>query len=211
MAYVISSIEMAPQPLYTAKAGASIDPEKSQASAGRNADFQAVLKESTLAAPAPVVSTPAIALLGLTTPAAPPATGTIGTIMLGAAGPIVNPTPSSPAMAPTAESLFGANPWVANAGGKGPYGSYSYNKYYFATPDTAAKVAQMLGGKVVATNDITPLGPFVQDQPNQMVQMPDGRMINAGIIASYFDHGWSQQTVDQLINGEIGSNPTIPT
>src|ERR1019366_6277189 len=35
--------------------------------------------------------------------------------------------------APTAQSLFGANPWIANAGGSGPNGSYSYNQYYFAT------------------------------------------------------------------------------
>jgi hypothetical protein len=106
-------------------------------------------------------------------------------------------------MAPSAQSLFGANPWITNAGGNGPNGGYSYNKYYFATPETAAKVAQILGGKVVATNDLTPYGPFVQNQANQMVQMPDGRLINAGIIASYYDHGWSQQTVDALVNGEI--------
>ena len=37
-----------------------------------------------------------------------------------------------------------------------------------------------------------------------MVQMPDGRLINAGIIASYYDHGWSQQSVDALVQGEIG-------
>jgi len=156
-------------------------------------DFQSLLKESTQAI----------------TP--PPATGTIGTIMLGAPGAVVNPVPSNPAMAPSAQSLFGASPWIPNAGGNGPNGSYNYNKYYFATPETAAKVAQMLGGKVVATNDITPFGPFVQNQANQMVQMPDGRMINAGIIASYFDRGWSQQTVDQLINCETGGNQTFAT
>jgi hypothetical protein len=114
-------------------------------------------------------------------------------------------------MAPTAESLFGSNPWISDAGGKGPTGSYSYNKYYFATPETAAKVAQMLGGKVVATNDITPFGPFVQNQPNQMVQMPDGRLINAGIIASYYDRGATQQSVDALIKAEIGNGPTLQT
>jgi hypothetical protein len=114
-------------------------------------------------------------------------------------------------MAPTAESLFGPNPWITTAGGKGPAGSYSYNKYYFATPETAAKVAQMLGGKVVATNDLTPYGPFVQNDANQMVQMSDGRLINAGIIASYYDRGWSQQSVDALVNGEIGNGQMLKT
>jgi hypothetical protein len=107
-------------------------------------------------------------------------------------------------MAPSAQSLFGPNPWSNTAGGSGPNGSYGYNKYYFASPETAAKVAQMLGGKVVTANDLTPYGPFVQNQPNQMVQMPDGRLINAGIIASYYDHGWSQQTVDALVSCETG-------
>jgi hypothetical protein len=107
-------------------------------------------------------------------------------------------------MAPTAQSLFGANPWVTNATGSGPAGdSYTFNQYYFATPATAAKVAQMLGGKVVAVNDITPFGPFTQSQPNLMVQMPDGSLHNAGLIAGLYDRGFSQQTVDQLIDGEI--------
>jgi hypothetical protein len=137
--------------------------------------------------------------------------GTMGSIMLGAPGPAANPTPVEPPMAPSAQSLFGANPWAANAGGSGMNGAYSYNKYYFATPETAAKVAQLLGGKVVATNDLTPYGPFVQNQPNQMVQMPDGRLINAGIIASYYDHGWSQQTVDALVQVEIAGGPVVRT
>ncbi len=114
-------------------------------------------------------------------------------------------------MAPTAQSLFGPSPWINNAGGNGPNGAYGYNKYYFATPETAAKVAQILGGRVVASNDLTPLGPFVQNQANQMVQMPDGRLINAGIIASYYDHGWSQQTVNALVQGEIAGGPTTQT
>jgi hypothetical protein len=135
----------------------------------------------------------------------------MGSIMLGAPGPITNPVPTQPAMAPTAQSLFGPSPWINNAGGNGPNGAYGYNKYYFATPETAAKVAQILGGRVVASNDLTPLGPFVQNQANQMVQMPDGRLINAGIIASYYDHGWSQQTVNALVQGEIAGGPTTQT
>ena len=113
-------------------------------------------------------------------------------------------TPST--MAPTAQSLFGANPWCTNAGGTGPAGSYGYNPYYFATPETAAKVAQMLGGKVVAMDAITPFGPFRQNQPNQMVQMPDGRLINAGLVAGFYDHGFPQQTVDKMIAAEVSGD-----
>jgi hypothetical protein len=109
-------------------------------------------------------------------------------------------------LAPTAQSLFGANPWMTGTGGTGPNGSYSYNPYYFATPATAAKVAQMLGGTVVAMNAITPFGPFQQNQQNLMVQMPDGRLINAGLVAGFYDHGYTQQTVDKMIAAEVSGN-----
>jgi len=106
-------------------------------------------------------------------------------------------------MAPTAEALFGANPWLANASGTGPNGSYAYNPTYFATPSTAAKVAQMLGGTVVAVDAITPYGPFKQDQPNLMVRMPDGKMANAGLVAGFYNNGYTQQYVDRMIAAEL--------
>jgi hypothetical protein len=122
-----------------------------------------------------------------------------------AAPAVVAAAASTCGLAPTAQSLFGANPWSTSAGGTGFNGvSYSYNKYYFATPATAAKVAQMLGGKVVAMDAITPFGPFQQNQPNQMVQMPDGRLINAGLVAEFYDHGFTQPMVDKLIAAEVG-------
>jgi hypothetical protein len=67
----------------------------------------------------------------------------------------------------------------------------------------------MLGGTVVAMNAITPYGPFVQNQPNQMVQMPDGKLINAGLVAGMYDHGYTQQAVDSMIAGEISGNVVI--
>jgi len=113
--------------------------------------------------------------------------------------------PQASTAAPTAQSLFGPNPWMSNPGGSAPNGiSYSYNPYYFATADTAAKVAQMVGGTVVATNAITPYGPFVQNQPNYMVQLPNGRQINAGLFASFYDHGYTQDMVDRMVASEIG-------
>ena len=140
--------------------------------------------------------------------AAPPApSGTIGSVTPWSPAASVAPAAAATCpLAPTAQSLFGANPWSAGAGGTGPGGSYSYNPYYFATPATAAKVAQMLGGKVVAMDAITPYGPFQQNQPNQMIQMPDGRLINAGLVAGFYDHGYTQQTVDKMIAAEVTGN-----
>jgi hypothetical protein len=113
-------------------------------------------------------------------------------------------TPPAPPPPPTVQSVFGDNPWVANPGGQGPNGvTYGFNPTYFATPATAAKVAQMVGGTVVEKNAITPYGPFTQNQPNEMVQLPNGRQINAGIIASLYDHGYSQQDINRLISNEV--------
>ena len=64
-----------------------------------------------------------------------------------AAATPATPAPTAP---PTAASVFGANPWITNPSGTNPNGvHYGYNPIYFATPATAAKVAQMVGGKVV--------------------------------------------------------------
>ena len=107
-------------------------------------------------------------------------------------------------LAPTAQSLFGPNPWMTNPGGVAPNGvTYNYNPYYFATADTAAKVAQMVGGTVVQENAITPYGPFQQNQPNYMVQLPSGRLINAGLFASFYDHGYTQDFVNRLVTSEL--------
>jgi hypothetical protein len=121
------------------------------------------------------------------------------------------PAPATPVAAPppTAESVFGPNPWIANPGGQAPNGvTYGYNPIYFATPATAAKVAQMVGGKVVATNAITPFGPFTQNQQNQMVQLPSGKMINAGIIADFYNHGYSQQYINMMVSNEVNDTTT---
>jgi hypothetical protein len=120
---------------------------------------------------------------------------------------IVTSDPPPTNTAPTAESVFGPNPWISNPTGMGPGGNvYSYNPYYFATPQTAAKVAQMVGGTVVQTYAFTPNGgPFAQMQPNQMVQLSNGRLINPGLVASFYTHGYSQSYIDQLVAAEVGN------
>jgi hypothetical protein len=107
--------------------------------------------------------------------------------------------------APTAESVFGSNPWLINPTGTGPNSTlFSYNPYYFATQQTADKVAQMVGGTVVQSSQFTPNGgPFAQSQPNNMVQLADGRLINPGLVASFYTHGYPQSYIDQMIANEI--------
>ncbi len=102
---------------------------------------------------------------------------------------------------PTAESLFGPQPWLADPTETLPGGgSLSLNPWWFATPQTAARVAAMLGGAVVEKNDFTAAGsPVQQQQPNQMVQLSDGRLINAGIVASLYTHGFPQSFIDQVV------------
>ena len=106
--------------------------------------------------------------------------------------------------APTAESVFGPNPWITNPTGMGPDGTlYSYNPLYFATAAPAAQVAQMVGGKVVASDQIASLGGFAQQEPNQMVQLANGTLINAGLFAAIYTHGYPQSYVDMLVQNEI--------
>ena len=117
------------------------------------------------------------------------------------------PQPATPA-APTAESVFGPNPWVENPEGQGPNGTkWSFNPQYFATLETAQKVAEMFGGKVVQQNSILPSGPMVQLQPNQLVELPNGRLINPGFIAGFYTHGYPQSYVDQLVAAEVAGGP----
>ena len=105
--------------------------------------------------------------------------------------------------APTAESVFGANPWIVNPTGTAADGSsYGYNPLYFATAATAAKVAEMVGGKVVASNQLASAGGYQQQQPNQMVELANGTLINAGQVAAFYTHGYPQSYIDMLIQNE---------
>ena len=70
-------------------------------------------------------------------------------------------------------------------------------------------MAEVVGGKVVAMSAFTPSGPIVQNHPNQMVQTPDGRLINAGIIASYYDCGRRQGVAKPLVDGEISKHRDV--
>jgi hypothetical protein len=114
------------------------------------------------------------------------------------------------AAAPTPQSVFGPSVWMTNPIGLNPDGStFQYNPIYFATQSTAEIVAKMIGGTVVADNEFTqPAGNvFVQQQPNYMVKMPNGAMINPGLVASFYSFGFSQSQINTMVAQEVANTP----
>lgn len=155
------------------------------------ADFQAVFGGASSHAAQPAVTTPAAASTSnaSTTTEAP-----------------VAPTDPAASTVPTAQSVFGDQPWMDNPQGTGPdNSSWSYNPIYFASEATAQKVADLVGGKVIQQEAMTPApgSPLQQSQMNEMVQLKDGTVVNPGLIADFYDHGYSQTFVDQMIKNEI--------
>ena len=111
---------------------------------------------------------------------------------------------------PTAQSAFGPNVWMTDPIGLNPDGTtFEYNPIYFATESTAQTVAQMVGGTVITQNIFTQPAscPFVQQQPNYMVQMPSGAVINPGLVASFYTMGCSQSQIDTMIANEVANTP----
>jgi hypothetical protein len=155
---------------------------------------QEFMAESTLPAVQGSPLGPAPAAAATTVPAAP----TTEAEFLAAA--------SAQDAAPTAVSVFGANPWITDPTGTAPDGSvYNYNPVYFATASTAAQVAQMVGGTVVASDQIANGGGFQQQQPNEMVKLANGTLINPGLVASFYTHGYPQSMIDQMIASEAAA------
>jgi hypothetical protein len=141
-------------------------------------------------------------------PVEPVVSGWAGLVTAGRTGPAEGEVPAVPEVpvdpVPTLESVFGDNPWVANPTGQGPLGTYSFNPIYFATPQTAEKVAELLGGTVIQQNALcsAPNSPFQQQQANYMVKLPSGRVTNPGLVAAYFQRGYPQSTIDRLLSIE---------
>jgi hypothetical protein len=78
---------------------------------------------------------------------------------------------------------------------------------------TAQTVASMVGGTVVSANEMVtaPGSPFTQDQPNLMVQLPNGGMVNPGLIATFFTHNWPTSFVNQQIANEVAGAMPVST
>jgi hypothetical protein len=103
---------------------------------------------------------------------------------------------------------LGPHPFMSNPTGTGPTGSFGFNPQYFPTEQTATKIADMLGGKVVPQAAILngPGSPFKQNQLNYMVELPDGRTINPGFIAQAISSGQPRNTIDAIIYSEATGN-----
>lgn len=172
--------------------------------------FRAILSHATDAGSSPTTDIPAATsadnsiVAALTAPVSRSTSSTSAQTTTSATPPV-----SGPNAVLTAEDVFGANPWLTDPTGTAPNGeTFSYNPLYFATPSTAAHVAQMVGGTVVQDDEFTkntPGDPFTQQQPNEMVQLPGGGLINPGLIASLYTHGYPQSEVNQAIANEVAS------
>jgi hypothetical protein len=111
---------------------------------------------------------------------------------------------ADPSSIPTAQSVFGSQPWLAAPTGNNPDGTqFGYNPLYFATHQTAEQIAAMVGGQVVEQKVLAPNGPIQQNTPNEMIKLSNGTVVNAGLIASFYTHGYPQSYIDRMIQDEI--------
>ncbi|MCX6628867.1 MAG: hypothetical protein NTW28_14700 [Candidatus Solibacter sp.] len=115
------------------------------------------------------------------------------------------PASAAPASAASPFPDLGPEPFMSAPTGTGPSGSYGFNPVYFPTQATAQKIAQMLGGTVVAQDALlnAPGSPFKQNQPNFMVQLPNGNVINPGYIAQAIAVGQPRNMIDALIYSTV--------
>jgi hypothetical protein len=209
MANVISSIKTVQERLLDTwqaqQATAKARPQTTSTETSRGTtSFQALLSGKAVAAPLAVTQQTVRA--AATVPAAQTAAPAVAATAATATQQTAAAADDSPGLntIPTAESVFGDNPWVADPTGIAPNGeSYGYNPLYFATASTAAQVAQMVGGTVVTDNELAPGGGFLQQQPNEMVKLSNGTLINPGLVAAFYTHGYPQSYIDQMIANEV--------
>ncbi len=179
-----------------ASAASATAPTTVQSQTDTAPSFSAVFAQIAAAAAAAGTTQASIApASGGAVSAAPVAT------QAGASSPAVSGDANDPA-----GPLFGSNPWLSDPTGNGPDGNIThYNPVYFATQQTAQTVAQMLGGTVVQSDQITtaPGSPFQQNQPNYMVQLANGGLVNPGFIADIYTHGWNQSFINQQVANEV--------
>jgi hypothetical protein len=167
------------------------------------------------ASSAPETTAPSFTSVFAAIAAAAAAAGTTVATTASAPGAAASTTPAAASTTSMAASaapaddpagpLFGASPWLTDPTGGGLGTVTHYNPVYFATPETAQTVAQMVGGTVTSTQVFTsaPGSPFQQDEPNLMVQLPNGGLINPGLIADIYTHGWNQAFENQQVANEV--------
>lgn len=192
------SVNRETRPAHSSSSTAANGTQTAQSEAAQPPSFSAVFAQIAAAADAAgtTVASTATAAGGTSTSSAPAAVAQQASSASTAADPSADP----------AGSLFGADPWLTDPTGDGPNGTVTnYNPIYFATQQTAETVAQMVGGGVVESNQMvtSPGSPFGQNQPNYMVQLPDGAQVNPGLIADIYSHGWSQSLINEQVANEV--------
>lgn len=120
-----------------------------------------------------------------------------------------------PSAIPTANP-YGNSPFAANPGFTGPNGPGGYNPQTFATQSTAQQIASQYGGTVISNPSAGLLGapssPFQTNQPQYMIQMPNGTIIDPAKIASLYANAgpggltaYDQAQVQDVLNGSTGT------
>ena len=102
---------------------------------------------------------------------------------------------------------LGPRPFMSSPSGSGPNGRFGFNPTYFPTLATSKAIAQMLGGKVVPKNDIlsAPGSHFKQNQPNYMIELPNGNVINPGPVAQAIALKQPRPMIDAIIDSEVNN------
>ena len=85
---------------------------------------------------------------------------------------------------------------------------WALNHDYFATKDTAQWIANKYGtGQVIETPFGGSGGPFAASANEYHIKLADGRTVNAGILAGYYERNPESQfpgLADKLIRGQLG-------
>ena len=151
-----------------------------------------VKKAAASAAPATLVSTPESQI--------PSAAPDIRQLFNGlpASAPIAAAIMADPAFVPTFRSATvtdGVNVWPLNSN-------------YFASKETAQWIANKYGiGQVIETPFGGSGGPFAASANEYQIKLRDGRAVNAGILAGYYQRNPESQfpgLADKLIRGQLG-------
>jgi hypothetical protein len=112
--------------------------------------------------------------------------------------PTITTVLPSSAAALTAQAVFGPTPWLTNPTITTPAGTFPDNPAYYATQATAQLVAEIVGGTAI------PVPPTMsQDQGNWMVLVPGNGVINPGLVAAFFSHGYPLSLLISMIQNEI--------
>ena len=98
------------------------------------------------------------------------------------------------------------NPIVSGPGPDNKVHTWPLNPQYYATPLTAAIVKPMVGGvAIVQVNPFASNQRYSSTAVYQMIQLPSGGLINAGLVAVFFTHGFNLEMIAMMIQEEIAN------